>query len=41
MERVETDIEENENVAISRCQTVSIDTITTTTTNNKPLRHPD
>ena len=34
MERDETDVEENENVAISRCQTVSIDTITTTTTNN-------
>ena len=33
MERIETDVEENKNVAISRCQTVSIDT-TTMTTNN-------
>ena len=42
MERVETDVEEKENVAISRCQTVSIDTITTTTTNNvnRDIAHP-
>ena len=42
MKRVETDVEENENVAISRCQTVSIDTITTTTTNNVngDIAHP-